>query len=210
MGKRYDGMISFTILMCFSRMRHTGLLKENIDYALREFTGKYRLVPVCDTIEQVLCWSGVTYAEPLLVAKRPGWFMGHHMLNVALDQLLPVSEPNNHYFGTWTDDDAYEPRFFQDLAERIEKAGNPQVAVVSMRRWMHRSTPVDHLAATHAHMRVCSVGLEQIYVRSDIAQHYRYGNSPIADGFMVEQLYRECGKGFAFFNELVVNWNRWM
>jgi hypothetical protein len=111
---------------------------------------------------------------------------------------------------TWTDDDAYEPRFFQDLAERIQKANNPQVAVVSMRRWMHRSTPVDHLAATPAHMRVCSVGLEQIYVRADIAQHYRYGNSGIADGFMVEQLYRECGKGFAFFPELVTNWNRFV
>lgn len=203
-------MISFIILMCFSRVRHTALLKENIDYALKYFTGQYRLIPVCDTIEQALCWKDKSYAEPIVAMKKPGWFMGHHLLNVAMDQLFPVDNPAQTYVGTWTDDDAYEPRFFQDLAERIEKASNPQVAVVSMRRWMHRTTPVDHLTADAAHMRVCSVGLEQIYVRGDIAQHYRYSNCPIADGFTVEQLYRECGKGFAFFGDLIVNWNRFV
>lgn len=203
-------MISFTMLMCFSRMRHTGLLKENFEYALKDFAGKFRLIPVCDKVEQVLCWTDTPYAKPVLALGRPGWFQGHYLLNVALDQCFPAEDPLNHFFGTWTDDDAYEPRFFQDLAERLYAAGNPQVGVVSMRRWMHKSAPVDHLAATPAHMRVCSVGLEQIYVRSDIMQHYRYGNSPIADGFMIEQLYRECGKGFAFFPELVTNWNRFV
>jgi hypothetical protein len=201
--------MDFTVIMAFSRLKHVPSVKQTFIDARKGFDGGFRVIPVCDTIEQVLCWQESPY-EPILALKRPEWFAGHRLLNVALDQLIPLLNPMNHYVGTWTDDDAYEDGFFDALSKRITGAGNPQVAICSMRRWMHQAKPVDHLTADAAHMKVCSVGLEQVYVRSDIMQHYRYGNSPIADGFMVEQLYKECGKGFAFFPELVTNWNRFV
>lgn len=202
--------MNFTIVMAFSRIKHVPSIKQTFKDATIDFNGTLKVVPVCDTVEQVNCWQDVEWADPILVLKKKGWFMGHWMLNVALDQLFPVENPLTHYCGTWTDDDAYENGFFAALSDRIEKAENPQVAAVSMRRWHHKSTPQDHLTADASHMHVCAVGLEQIYVRADVMQHYRYGNSPIADGFMVEQLYRECGKDFLFCNDLVVNWNRFV
>lgn len=202
-------MISFDMLMCFSRIRHAPTIKENLGYALQEFTGKFRLIPICDTIEQVECWKDYPLAEPILALKKRGWFMAHWLLNVALDQLFPAEDPKSRYVLVFTDDDAFEPRHFQNMQEAIEKNNNPSVVVCSMRRWMHSPTPVDQLNADAAHMRCCCAGFEMIYVRSDIMQHYRFANSPVADGYLIEQLHKELASGFCFMPNLVVNWNRY-
>lgn len=201
-------MISFDILMCFSRMQHTALIKENIGQALQGFTGKYRLIPICDTIEQVLCWRDTPYAEPVLCLKKPGWFMAHWLLNAALEQMFPLPDPGNRYISVWTDDDAYDAGHFQRLEEAIEKNKNPQVAVITMRLWERCPIPRFDLTADAPHMRCCCAGFEQIYVRADLMQFYRFANHPTADGFLIEQLHKEL-PGFCFMPEIVINHNRW-
>ena len=166
------------------------------------------MIPACDTIEQVVCWKDVAWAEPVLALKKPGWFMGHWLLNVAFDQLFPVENPRDTIIAVWTDDDEYPDGFYANLEKEFEKHNRPAVMVTNMRRWMHGPTPVDMLHANAAHMRCCSVGLEQIYCRADFAQHYRFGNAYVGDGYAIEQMYKELGNHFVFLPHLVVEWNR--
>lgn len=200
--------MNVVVILAFSRIQNIPKIIPSFERSKVGLTGTFRVIPVCDTVEQVLAWKGVTFAEPILALKKAGWFMGHFLLNVAMDQIFPVPDPCNTIFSVFTDDDELPDSYYAHLEAAFNHHKRPMVMITSMRRWMHGPNPVDFLTADTSHMRVCSAGFEMIYLRGDIAFHYRFANNPIADGFLIEQLYKELAPHFVFLPHLVTEWNR--
>jgi hypothetical protein len=200
--------VNVVIVLAFSRIQNAEKLIATVEASKIGLTGTLTLVPVCDTIEQVLCFKDCQFAEPILAFKRTDRFMAHWLLNVAMDQLFPLPAPIDTIFSVFTDDDAYWDGYYRSLEVEFEKHNRPMVMVTSMRRWFHGPNVVDHLTADAAHMKVCQAGFEMIYLRGDIAQHYRFADNPIADGFLIEQLHKEFANQFVYLPNLMTEWNR--
>lgn len=196
------------MVLAFSRIQNVPKIIPSFERSKTGLGGTFKVIPVCDTVDQVTAWNGVAWAEPVLALKKPGWFMGHWLLNVAWDQLFPLPDPINTIVAVTTDDDDLPDAYFAHLEAAFDHHNKPFVMVTSMRRWMHGPNPIDFLTADAGHMRVCAAGFEMIYLRGDIAGHYRFANNPIADGFLIEQLYKELASGFVFLPHLVTEWNR--
>ncbi len=117
-----------------------------------------------------------------------GFFIGHWLYNIWLDS---VELNDSDHYNLITDDDFFEPGMF----DKIRSLTDP-IIVTSMNRgrW-------GVLWAEPGHMKVGSVGLEQMHVRGDILRHYRLAGFYEGDGFMIEALWREHPEKFKFVPE---------
>lgn len=129
-------------------------------------------------------WIHVSYHR----AAPPGFFVGHWLYNMFLDDTNIV---DSHYYNLITDDDFFEPGMF----DKIRSVDAP-VIVTSMNRgrW-------GVLNADAGHVKIGSMGLEQIHVRGNVAKQYRLNGFYEADGFYIEELWRDRKEQFAFVPE---------
>ncbi len=117
-----------------------------------------------------------------------GFFIGHWLYNIFLD--IADLKDEDHY-NLITDDDFFEPGMF----DKIRDLTDPIIVTsMSRGRW-------GVLWADPGHMKVGSVGLEQMHIRGDILRNYRLAGFYEGDGFMIEALWREHPEKFKFVPE---------
>ena len=195
--------VNFKIIMPFNRPKNAEAVKTGFTDATQGMKGSAELIAVCSDKSYV----GLFYSSNL-VFLMSGFDICYWKINRTLDQIELKSDT---FYGFICDDDLYEPDFFKNLEKAI---GNfsPRVIVINMKRWYHESNPKDELFAEPENMRVCHVGLEQIFIRGDIMEKYRFKNFPHGDGDLVERLYKDMPNDFIFLRNntphLFVNWNK--
>ena len=121
------------VILAFSRIPHMPKIIPSFERSRVGLSGTFRVIPACDTIDQVLAWKDVAFAEPVLALKKPGWFMGHWLLNVAFDQVFPVENPRDTVIAVFTDDDEYPDGFYAELEKEFEKHNRPPQTALTAR-----------------------------------------------------------------------------
>jgi len=117
----------------------------------------------------------------------PAFFIGHWALNKFLDD---VEINDEDYYVLMTDDDFFEPGFFDKLRECDD-----DIIIVSMNRGL------DVLTACPENMRVCYVGLEQLVIKGKILKQYRIDGFYQADGYLILDIWRDHTEKFRFMPE---------
>lgn len=149
-------------------------------------------------------WIHPIYAPPA----PPKWFVGHFLFNYALDTLNAgaggIQIQDNDYYSILTDDDFYEPGFFDKLRQHSGDA-----IITSMRRGDHSigRHPKTLLLAEPSYMRRGLVSLEQLFMSGRLARTLRLEHSFDSDGKLVEQVVARyqvayAPEAFVWFNYL--------
>jgi hypothetical protein len=123
----------------------------------------------------------------------PRFFIGHWMLNLFLDHEKIYDD---EYYVLLTDDDFYEPKFFEKL-----QAYQADAIICSMRR------AGDLLVADPSNMRIAHVGLEQLIIKGSLLKQYRINGFYEADGDLIVRIWNDHRDKFAFAPEVVCYFN---
>jgi hypothetical protein len=123
----------------------------------------------------------------------PRFFIGHWMLNLFLDH---QDIHDDEYYVLITDDDFYEPTFFEKL-----QAYSADAIICSMRRFG------DLLVAEPANMRIAHVGLEQLIIKGSLLKQYRINGFYEADGDLIVRIWNDHREKFVFAPEVVCYFN---
>ncbi len=122
-----------------------------------------------------------------------GFFIGHWALNMFLES---ESVQDEDYYVLMTDDDFFQPGFFDRL-----RVFDSDIMVVSMNRGL------DVLPAAPSHMKVCYIGMEQLVIKGKILSQYRIDGFYQADGYMILEIWRDHAGKFKFIPELQCYFN---
>jgi hypothetical protein len=100
------------------------------------------------------------------------------------------------YYCILNDDDGYEENFFHKLRVKVGSNNTPDLMITSMKRGYQvppylplvKQHPTTTLMATPENMRVCSVGVEQFFIKGKHFQNHRLPLTPYGDGELIVEL----------------------
>lgn len=122
--------------------------------------------------------------------------------NNSINWFIESQEINDEeYYCILNDDDGYENNFFQKLQLEIEKVSShnnkyPDLIITSMKRGHKipdnlpplKKHPIHTLIAKPQNMKVCSVGVEQFFIKGKLLKKHRLPLTPYGDGELIVEL----------------------
>ena len=139
--------------------------------------------PICD----VRVDFPAPWIVPIFVVPPPEWDPCYWKHNYWIET-QPIVDGD--WYGFMNDDDGYEP----NVMDMIRSKTSSHVVVISMKRGHHVPPDEPHgtstLKAAPENMRLCSVGVQQLFVRGYVLRTMRFVNDHFADGLMVESVTR--------------------
>jgi len=134
-------------------------------------------------------WIKVFHGRP----PPPRFFIGHWLMNLFLDH---TEIRDDEYYILMTDDDYFEPGFFDKLRKYDD-----DILICSMKR------STDKLIAAPENIGIGRVGLEQLIIKGSVLKQYRVNGFYEADGDLIVRLFGDHPTKFRFVPEAVCFFN---
>ncbi len=199
MGKIYEDVVTFHILMPFSRWFNlidigACLRPQGVHLHLLMIKGE-------QDVPKLGGWIDTYHFD----APPEGFFVGHWLVNQFLENAEVFNEDR---YQVLTDDDLVEDGFYSKLA-----SFDDDVLVTSMQR---SNIPSDGgaacgfgtLVASPENMKVGHCGFEQILAKGKVLKEYRCGSRYEADGDLIEKMWADGMERFRFVPNAFVYFDR--